>query len=80
MLDENFSWKERIKTVENKLSINIGLLCISEQSLDNESLKSIYFSYIHSYLNYANIAWASNNPTKLKKNTLFTKTSSANNI
>ena len=78
MLDENILWKEHIKTVENKLSKNIGLLCKSKQLLDNESLKSIYFSYIHSYLNYGNIAWASTNPTKLKKNT-FTKTSSTNN-
>ena len=29
--------------------------------------ESIYFSYIDSYLKYANIAWASSNPTKLKK-------------
>ena len=65
MLDENISWKEHIKTVENKLSKNIGLLCKAKQKPDNESLKGIYFSYIHSYLNYANIA--STNPTKLKK-------------
>ena len=67
MLDENISWKEHIKAVENKLSKNIGLLCKAKQLLDNESLKSVYFSYIHSYLNQANIAWASTNPTKLKK-------------
>ena len=30
------------------------------------SLKTIYFSYIHSFLNYANIAWASTRITKLK--------------
>ena len=30
------------------------------------SLKTIYFSYIHSYLNYANIVWASTRITKLK--------------
>ena len=36
------------------------------QFLDKESLKTIYFSYIHSYLNYANIAWASTYFTKLK--------------
>ena len=67
MLDENILWKEHIKTVENKLSKNNGLLCNSKQLLDNESLKSIYFFYIHSYLNYGNIAWASTKPTKLKK-------------
>ena len=66
MLDGNISWKGHIKTVK-KLSKNIGLLGKSKQLLDNESLKSIYFPYIHSYLNYANITWASNNPTKLKK-------------
>ena len=75
MLDENISWKEHIenktvkqqKTVENKLSKNIGLLCKAKQLLDNESLKIIYFPYIHSYFNYANIAWGSTDPTKLKK-------------
>ena len=44
MLDENISHKEHIKTVENKLSKNTGLLCKAKQLLDNESLKSIYFS------------------------------------
>ena len=57
------SWKEHIKTIENKLSKDIGLLCKAKKLLDNESLKPIYLSYIHSYLNYAN----STNPTKLKK-------------
>ena len=67
MLDKNISWKEHIKAVEKKLSKNIGLLFKSKQLLDNESLKSIYFSYVHSYLNYANTAWTSTNRTKLKK-------------
>ena len=67
MLDENILWKEHIKTLENKLSKNIGLLCKAKQLLDNEALKSIYISYIHSYLNYTKTS------TKLKKNTLFTK-------
>ena len=49
MLDENSSWKEHIKIAEHKLSKNIGLLCKAKQLLDNESLKSIYFSYIHSF-------------------------------
>ena len=34
--------------------------------LDESSLKTVYFSYIHSYLNYANIAWTSTYQTKLK--------------
>ena len=66
MLDENVSWRYYIKTVENKLSKNIGLLCRAKQFLDETSLKTIYFSYIHSLLNYANITWASTHFTKLK--------------
>ena len=33
MLDENISWKNLIKTVENKLSKNIGLLCRAKNFL-----------------------------------------------
>ena len=66
MLDVNVSWRYHIKTVQNKLSKNIGLLCRAKQFLDETSLKTIYFSYIHSFLNYANIAWASTHFTKLK--------------
>ena len=33
MLDENILWKEHIKTVENKLSKNTGLLCKAKQKV-----------------------------------------------
>ena len=66
MLDENISWEEHIRTVETKLAKNIGLIYHAKHSLEEKSLKSIYFAYIHSYLNYANIAWASTYRTKLK--------------
>ena len=38
MLDKNISWKEHIRTVENKPSKNIGLLCKGKKLLDNQSL------------------------------------------
>ena len=66
MLDENISQVEHIHTVETKLAKNIGLLYRAKPLLEEKSLKSIYFAYIHSYLNYANIAWASTYRTKLK--------------
>ena len=56
MLDVNVSWRYHIKTVENNLSKNI----------DETSLKTTYFSYIHSFLNCAITAWASTHFTKLK--------------
>ena len=66
MLDENVNWQEHIRTIENKIAKNIGLLYRAKYLLNESSLKCIYFAYIHSYLNYANIAWASTYRTKLK--------------
>ena len=57
------SWIDHVKTVENKIAENIDV----SQFLNEDSLKTVYFSYIHSYLNYANIAWASTYATKLKR-------------
>ena len=67
MLDERISWIDNAGTVENKIAKNICLLYRVSQFLKEDSLKSIYFSYIHSYLNYANTAWASTYATKLKR-------------
>ena len=66
ILDEHITWNDHIHAIEKKLAKNIGLLYRARQFLDKESLKTIYFSYIHSHLNYANIAWASTYFTKLK--------------
>ena len=41
------------------LARNIRVLYRVRQILDKEPLKTIYLSHIHSYLNDANIAWAS---------------------
>ena len=71
ILDENINWKDHINMIENKISKNIGLLYKAKPFLDQSCLKYIYYSFIHSYLNYANIAWCSTNKTKIKK--LFSK-------
>ena len=67
LLDENLSWKNHINVIENKVSKNLGILRKAKPYLDVKCLKSLYFSFVHSYLTYCNIAWASTNQTKLKK-------------
>ena len=59
--------EDNIHAVENKIAKNIGFLNQGKHYLDDNCLKQIYFAYIHAYLNYANIAWASTYKTKLKK-------------
>ena len=39
----------------------------AEPFLGKHSLLTLYYSYIHTYLNYANLSWASTNKTNLKK-------------
>ena len=68
LLDDNLSsWKEHIKYHENKVAKNIGLMYRAKPFLDKESLLALYYSYIYSYLNYANLAWGSTYLTNLKK-------------
>ena len=52
--------------IENKVSKNLGLLCRFRRVLDSTAIKNLYFSFIHSYLNYGNIVWASTSIAKLK--------------
>ena len=67
MLDEHIEWNDHIHAIEEKLAKNIGLLYRARQFLDKESLKTIYFSYIHSCLNHDSIVWTSTYFTKLKR-------------
>ena len=67
LIDENITWKDHIQTIENKISKNIGILFKAKCLLNRKCLRSIYFSFINCYLNYANIAWGSTQKGKLKK-------------
>ena len=67
LLDENLSWKEHLKLTENKVPKNIGLIYKARSYLNKDSLLALYFSYIHSYINYANLVWGSTNRTYLRK-------------
>ena len=67
LIDEDLTWKDHITVIENKVSKTLGLLCRARRVLDSAALNNLYFPFIHSYLNYGNIVWASANTTKLKK-------------
>ena len=66
LLDENLSWKDHIKCIENRAAKNIGLIYRAKLFLDKNLLLTLYYSYIHTYLNYANLSWGSTNRTNLK--------------
>jgi len=65
LIDGNLSWKSQISDVSSKISKSIGILYKTRDILNKKLLTKLYFSFIHSYLNYGNIAWASTHKTKL---------------
>ena len=67
IVDENLNWKNHIDLVHNKISKSVGILYRASKLLNLSCLKSIYFALIHSYINYANAAWASSPKTELNK-------------
>ena len=67
LLDENLKRKEYIKYIENKIAKNLGLLYKARPFLERNALLALYYSYIQTYINYANISWGSTCWTNLKK-------------
>ena len=77
LLDENLSWKEHLKLTENEIAKNIQLIYKTKPYLNKDSLLTLYFSYIHSYINlvyfnlvyfnYVNLVWGSTHRTYLRK-------------
>ena len=61
MIDENLTQKTHIELVENKTSKRVGILFKASCYLNSKSLRSICFAFVHPYINYANISWASIN-------------------
>ena len=78
ILDEHLTWKKHIQLIENKVSKNVGVLYKASKLINSKCLRSIYFSFIHSFINYVNIAWASTNKPNQEK--LFGKQKQAAGI
>ena len=49
LLDDDLSWKEHMKYLENKIAKNIGLMYRAKPSLHKESMLGLYYSYIHDH-------------------------------
>ena len=71
MVDEHVNWKDHINIIEMKPSKNLVLLNKAKQFLNVKAIKSLYFSFIYSYLTYGNVTWSSTSMYKSKK--LFSK-------
>ena len=55
-IDENVTWKPHINTISTKISKSLGIPYRVRLIIPRNQL---YFSFVCSYLNYANLAWGS---------------------
>ena len=70
LIDENYFTKFMAKSYWpcfRQVSKNVRLLFETSVHLNKKCLTQIYFSLVHSYRNYSNIAWARTTSTKLNK-------------
>ena len=59
IVDQNLSWKAHITSLRLKLGRNVGVMHRLKFFLPFYALKSIYFSLVHSYINYCSIIYLS---------------------
>ena len=67
IIDENLNLQSHIKLIESKISKNIGVLFKDYAwiHLNMKCLSTVYFSFIHLYTDYGNIASTNKSQTKL---------------
>jgi hypothetical protein len=56
-IDESFTWKTHINIVSKKLSKYSGILNKLKCFLPTRVLRILYFSMVHSHLNYCVLSW-----------------------
>ena len=54
---DKLNWSNHIAYLENKLSHSVGLFYQIRQYLSDSALKSLYFSFVYSHLQFAIGAW-----------------------
>ena len=59
ILDDKLSWKHHIQSVKIKISKNIGILHKCRKKFSLSTMKSLYYSFIYSYLSYCVELWGS---------------------
>ena len=62
-----FNWNEHLNAIENKVSKNTGILYKYIELINTKGFRSLYYSFIHTFLNYGNLLWGSTHKKKLKK-------------
>ena len=66
VVDENLPRKPHINALALKTAKNIDIVFRSCDYINQNVLKQLYFSFMHSNINYANVRWGSTHHPKLE--------------
>ena len=66
VINESLTWSDHIKTVCNKVSKSMGIICRLHKILPSRILINLNLSIVHYYFEYCNIVWASLHSTVLQ--------------
>ena len=66
IFDNNLSWKPHVDYICGKISKACGALSNIRHSVDLETLKTVYYALVHSYLHYGITTWGSASENVLK--------------
>ena len=72
-IDESFSWKKQLSSVNSKISRALFAIKQVKFSLPKDSLRTLYFSLIHPHLTYGILAWGNATANLLNKTTILQK-------
>ena len=59
IIDQHLSWKSHISFVSEKISKTVGIIAKARFYLSSKLLLTLYYSPVHPYLTYCNVAWSS---------------------
>ena len=57
IIDNKLNWSCHMAHIKNKMSKGIGIICKARKNLNEETLTTLYYSFIYPYINYCIIAW-----------------------
>ena len=75
MIDNKLNWKFHIEHVRAKLARGNGIISKVRYYVNEQCLRNLYYSFIHSHINYNLLNWTSTHPTSI--NIINTKVKSA---
>ena len=74
VIDDKLTWKDHILHVSKKVSKGLGIILKARKCLNNNTLLSLYYSFIYPYLTYCNQIWGNIPASNLQKLIVFQKT------